>query len=61
MAKIQIDGADFDTDTMSEDARQQLTNLQMTDIEIQRLQVQLAIANTARNAYAKALRSVLGN
>jgi len=61
MPNIQIDGVDYDTESMSEDARQQLTNLQATDIEIQRLQVQLAIANTARNAYANALRVALSH
>lgn len=61
MPNIQIDGVDYETENMSEDARQQLTNLQATDIEIQRLQVQLAIANTARNAYANALRVALSH
>ena len=59
MATIKIDGKDYDTDKMSAQARAQLTSLQVTDAEIQRLQIQLAIAQTARSAYAKALQDEL--
>jgi Family of unknown function (DUF6447) len=60
MATIKIDGKDYDTDKLSAQARAQLTSLQVTDAEIQRLQIQLAIAQTARSAYAKALQDELG-
>lgn len=59
MATIKIDGKDYDTDRLSAQARAQLTSLQVTDAEIQRLQIQLAIAQTARSAYAKALQDEL--
>ena len=59
MPIIKIDGKDFDTETLSDSARAQLVSLQATDAEIQRLQIQLAIAQTARNAYAKALQEML--
>lgn len=55
MPIIKIDGKDYDTDMFSDEAKIQLTNLQFTDQEIQRLQIKLAIAQTARLAYAKAL------
>lgn len=57
--KVNIDGKDYDTDTFSAEAKAQLTSLQVTDAEIQRLNIQLAIAQTARNAYAKALQEML--
>jgi hypothetical protein len=60
MTTIKIDGKDYDTDKLSAQARAQLTSLQVTDAEIQRLQIQLAIAQTARSAYAKALQDELG-
>jgi hypothetical protein len=60
MATIKIDGKDYETDKLSAQARAQLTSLQVTDAEIQRLQIQLAIAQTARSAYAKALQDELG-
>lgn len=59
MQIITIDGKDYDTDHLSEEAKSQLANVQLTDQEIQRLQFQLAIAQTARNAYAQALNAAL--
>jgi Family of unknown function (DUF6447) len=59
MPIIKIDNKDFDIDKFSDEAKSQLTNIQVCDQEIQRLQVQLAIAQTARMAYAKALGEAL--
>lgn len=59
MATITIDGKNYDTDTFSTDAKAQLMSLQMVDQEIGRLNMQLAIAQTARNAYARALAAQL--
>ena len=59
MPTIEIDNKQYDTDTLSEAAKAQLTSLQVTDQEIQRLNIQLAIAQTARNAYARALGELL--
>ena len=55
MPIIKIDNKDYDTDTLSDEAKAQLTNLNVCDMEIQRLQAQLAIAQTARMTYARAL------
>lgn len=59
MPTIKIDNIDYDTDTLSDAARQSLQMLHITEQEIQRLQRQLAIARTARNAYAQALKDSL--
>ena len=59
MTTIKIDGKDYDEDSLSEEAKAQLTSLQVTDQEIQRLNIQLAIVQTARNAYARALSELL--
>ena len=59
MPTIKINNKDYDTDALSDAAKAQLTSLQVTDQEIQRLNIQLAIAQTARNAYAKALQEML--
>lgn len=59
MPTITIDGKEYDSDSLSTEAKSQLKSLQLTDAEIQRLQIQLAIAQTARNAYATALKSAL--
>ena len=55
MATVTINGLDFDLDTLSDDANAQLGMMQVVDVEIRRLEAQLAIHRTARNAYSKAL------
>jgi len=59
MPTINIDNVDYDTDNLSDEAKQQLQMLQVTEAEIGRLKVQLAIAQTARIAYANALKTAL--
>lgn len=56
---ITIDGKAYALDDLSENARSQIVNLRVTDQEIARLQTQLAIAQTARAAYARALAAEL--
>jgi len=56
---LTIDGAEYNLADLSENARAQVTNLRVTDQEIARLQQQLAIAQTARTAYARALSAEL--
>jgi hypothetical protein len=55
MPNIQINNIDYDSDTLPDAAKQQLEMLAVTDAEIRRLQIQLAIAQTAKNAYIRAL------
>lgn len=59
MPVFTIDSREYDTSKMSDDARNQLMSLQFTDQEIARLQARLAMAQTARLAYAKALEKAL--
>jgi len=53
---VKIEGKDYELDTLSDNARAQIVNLNVTDQEIARLQAQLAIAQTARASYANALK-----
>jgi hypothetical protein len=59
MPKIKINNTEYDTDALPDAAKQQLQMLAVTDAEIRRLQAQLAIAQTARNAYAQALAAAV--
>ena len=52
---ITINGTNYSSAKLSEEARNQVLNVQIVDTEIARLQQQLAIAQTARNAYSNAL------
>ena len=59
MTTITIDNEDYVLEDLSEEARAQLASLQVTDAEIQRLQMLMAITQTARMAYANALKQAL--
>lgn len=56
---VTIDGRVHALDRLNENARQQLANIRMADLELARLQAGLALAQTARNAYVQALRAEL--
>ena len=59
MATITIDGVEYDTDTLSEQAKATIASLQFVDAQMQQLRNELAIADTARIAYARALKGEL--
>ena len=60
MAKITIDEKDYDVDDLSDEAKAQVVSLNFVDAELNRLQLKVAAMQTARNAYASALNSMLG-
>ena len=59
MPTIKINNVDYDTETLSNDAKAQLASIQFCDQELQRLQAQAAAYQTARAAYSKALQAAL--
>lgn len=59
MPTIKINEKDYDTDSLSAEAKAQLDMLLATEGEIRRLQAQLAMAQTAKNAYAQALAAAV--
>ena len=59
MAKITIDGQEYDSDSLSDDAKQQLGSLQFVQSEINRLQALLAVSKTAELAYSNALKKAI--
>lgn len=56
---LTIDNTEYNVADLSEAARTQVVNVRITDEEIARLNRQLAIAQTARTAYANALKNEL--
>ena len=60
MTKITIDEKDYDVDDLSDEAKAQVVSLNFVDAELSRLQLKVAAMQTARNAYATALKSLLG-
>ena len=59
MAKVKIDGKDYDTDTMSQEARDNLKNLNLCEQRLNEIKRDAAIIQTARNTYAAALKAAL--
>ena len=61
MPTIKIDDNDYEVDDLSEDAKRQLLSLQFVDAELQRINAQAAVLQTARVAYSKALTEALAS
>lgn len=57
--KITIDGTEYALSDLSDTAKAQLMSLRGAEQEIARLQMQIALAQTARNAYALTLKAEL--
>lgn len=54
--KITINGIEYSMAGLSETAQAQIRNIQIVDTQINNLKQQLAIAQTARSAYASILQ-----
>jgi hypothetical protein len=59
MNKITIDGKEYDLSNMSDELKTQIGNVKLCDQRLQKLQQELAITQTARNAYASTLKGAL--
>ena len=59
MSTITIDEIAYTESDLSKEAKDQLGSMQLCDQKIVALQADLAIAQTARNAYANALKELL--
>ena len=57
--KISIDGVDYNLSDLTENAKTQLLNLQFVDAQIQQLNNEWAVSDTARIGYANALKAEL--
>jgi len=60
MAKVTIDEKEYDTDDLTDEAKAQLGSFQFVENELARLDAQSAALQTARIAYARALKEALG-
>jgi len=56
---ITIDGVAYERESLSEEARNQIVNLQGTERKITETEQHLVILKTARMAYANALKAAL--
>ncbi len=56
---VTIDGKEYELDGLSDQAKNDLLSLQLVDQKISQKQQDLAILQTARNAYARSLSEQL--
>jgi hypothetical protein len=59
MAKITIDGTDYETDDMSDEVKRQVQNVAFCDRKLEDLKNEAALIQTARRAYARSLSETL--
>ena len=59
MSTITIDGTEYAEEALSSEAKAELVSMQVCDQRVATLQIDLRIAQTARNAYANALKGLL--
>ena len=60
MAKVTIDEKEYETDDLTDEAKAQLASFQFVENELARLNAKSAALQTARIAYARALKEALG-
>lgn len=59
MAKVTIDGKEYESDKLADEARNNLLNIQFCEQRLNELKREMAMTQTARNAYAQALKGQL--
>ena len=57
MAKITVDGTEYETDGLSDNGKAQLASLQFLEVQMRKLKNEIAVYQTARKAYGKALKA----
>lgn len=61
MPKITVDNIEYNTEDLSENGKAQLASLQFLEVQMKKLQSEIAVYQTARNSYATALKTELDN
>jgi hypothetical protein len=54
--KITVDGIDYNTEDLTDNGKAQLASLQFLEQQMIKLKSEIAVYQTARNAYAQALK-----
>ena len=57
MPKITIDGIEYNTEDLTDNGKAQLASLQFLEVQMKKLQSEIAVYQTARIAYLQALKN----
>ncbi len=59
MPKITVDDIEYNSEDLSDNGKAQLASLQFLEIQVNKLTSEIAVYQTARNAYVNALKAEL--
>ena len=59
MAKIKLDGVEYDTSKLSDNGKAQLASLQFLEVQMNKLKSEIAVFTTAKGVYSLALKEEL--
>ena len=59
MPKITVDGIDYNTEDLTDIGKAQLASLQFLEVQMKKLQSEIAVFQTAKAAYIAALKAEL--
>lgn len=59
MPKITVDDVDYNTEDLTDNGKAQLASLQFLEVQMRKLQNEISVYQTARNAYVAALKAEL--
>ena len=59
MPKITVDNIEYNTEDLSDNGKAQLASLQFLEVQMTKLNSEIAVYQTARNAYVAALKGEL--
>lgn len=59
MPKITVDGIEYNTEDLSDNGKAQLASLQFLEVQLNKLSNEIAVYQTAKNAYIAALKPEL--
>ena len=59
MPKITVDGIEYNTEDLSDNGKAQLASLQFLEVQMNKLQNEIAVSQTAKAAYIAALKAEL--
>lgn len=57
MAKITVDGVEYETETLNDNGKAQLASMQFIEAHMIRLRNEIAVFETAKRAYTMALKN----
>ena len=59
MPKITVDGVEYNSEDLSDNGKAQVASLQFLEVQMKKIQSEIAVYQTARNAYVAALKAEL--